>query len=313
MNDYSVHPQGICESTRIGAGTRIWAFAHVLPGAVVGKDCNLCDHTFIENDVVIGDRVTIKCGVQVWDGVRLEDDVFVGPNATFTNDNFPRSKQRPDAFLRTVVGRRASIGANATILPGVSIGQNAMVGAGAVVTHSVPPNAIVIGNPARIVGYVDSGHPVGAPPPSSRLPSDVPVRTTRVAGVTLHRLKVVKDMRGSLSVGEYSRDIPFVPKRYFLVFDVPSAEVRGEHAHYKCHQFLICAKGQIAVVADDGERREEFRLDSPEIGIHLPPMVWGVQYRYSADAVLLVFASDAYDPADYIRSYDDFLAARGHG
>lgn len=310
MIDYFVHPQGICESTRIGAGTRIWAFAHVLPGAVVGKDCNLCDHTFIENDVVIGDRVTIKCGVQVWDGVRLEDDVIVGPNATFTNDSFPRSKQRPEAFLRTSVGRRASIGANATILPGLSIGQNAMVGAGAVVTHSVPPNAIVVGNPARIVGYVDSGHSVGAAPASSRLPGDLSVRATRVAGVTLHRLKVVKDMRGSLSVGEYSRDIPFVPQRYFLVFDVPSAEVRGEHAHYKCHQFLICAKGQVAVVADDGERREEFRLDSPEIGVHLPPMVWGVQYRYSPDAVLLVFASEAYDPADYIRNYDDFLAAR---
>jgi UDP-2-acetamido-3-amino-2,3-dideoxy-glucuronate N-acetyltransferase len=313
MKDYFVHPQGICESTQIGAGTRIWAFAHVLPGAVVGKDCNLCDHTFIENDVVIGDRVTIKCGVQVWDGVRLEDDVIVGPNATFTNDNFPRSKQRPEAFLRTSVGRRASIGANATILPGLSIGQNAMVGAGAVVTHSVPPNAIVVGNPARIVGYVDSGHPVGAAPASSRLSGDASTRATRVAGVTLHRLKVVKDMRGSLSVGEYSRDIPFVPQRYFLVFDVPSAEVRGEHAHYKCHQFLICAKGQVAVVADDGERREEFRLDSPEIGVHLPPMVWGVQYRYSSDAVLLVFASEAYDPADYIRDYDDFLAARARG
>src|SRR3982750_833156 len=138
MADYMVHPNAICETTSVGAGTRIWAFAHILPGAKIGRDCNICDHTFIENQVVIGDRVTIKCGVQVWDGVRLEADVFVGPNATFTNDNFPRSKQRPAQFAKTVVSRGASIGANATILPGVSIGQNAMVGAGAVVTHNVP-------------------------------------------------------------------------------------------------------------------------------------------------------------------------------
>ena len=310
MSNYFVHPQGLCESTQIGSGTRVWAFAHVLPGAVVGRDCNLCDHTFIENDVVLGDRVTLKCGVQLWDGLRLEDDVFVGPNATFTNDHFPRSKQRPSQFLKTVVSRGASIGANATILPGVAIGQNAMVGAGAVVTHDVPANAIVVGNPARIVGYVDTGEAVQSTRILSTSAGGAQVQETRVAGVTLHRLKLVKDMRGSLSVGEYSRDIPFVPQRYFLVFDVPSAEVRGEHAHYKCHQFLVCAKGQVAVVADDGERREEYRLDSPDLGVYLPPMVWGIQYRYSADAVLLVFASEAYDANDYIRNYEEFLAAK---
>jgi len=308
VSDHFVHPQGICESKHVGSGTRIWAFAHVLPGAKLGRDCNICDHTFIENDVVVGDRVTVKCGVQLWDGVRLEDDVFVGPNATFTNDGFPRSKEHPDEFLQTVVRRRASIGANATILPGLVIGQNAMVGAGAVVTHDVPPNAIVVGNPARIVGYADTGKATRGAPASSSFPSQVLVHPTRVAGVTLHRLKLVKDMRGSLSVGEYSRDIPFTPQRYFLVFDVPSAEVRGEHAHYKCHQFLVCAKGEVAVVADDGQRREEYRLDSPDVGVYLPPMVWGIQYRYSADAVLLVFASDAYDAKDYIRNYEEFLA-----
>lgn len=311
MSDFFVHPQGICESQRIGAGTRIWAFAHVLPGAVVGRDCNICDHTFIENDVIVGDRVTIKCGVQLWDGVRLEDDVFVGPNATFTNDHFPRSKRKPAKFLETVVARSASVGANATILPGIVIGQNAMVGAGAVVTRNVPPNAIVTGNPARIVGYVDSGRTARPARAASSFGSNERVVKTSVEGVTLHRLKVATDMRGSLSVGEWGGDIPFQPKRYFLVFDVPSAEVRGEHAHRTCHQFLVCAKGRLAVVADDGARREEFRLDSSEIGVYLPPMVWGIQYRYSPDAVLLVFASELYDPADYIRSYDEFLATKG--
>jgi UDP-2-acetamido-3-amino-2,3-dideoxy-glucuronate N-acetyltransferase len=153
---FFAHPQALVESDRIGAGTRVWAFAHVLPGATIGAECNICDGVFVENDVTVGDRVTVKCGVQLWDGVTLEDDVFVGPNATFTNDLFPRSGQHPDAYARTLVRRGASIGANATILAGTTIGPNAMIGAGAVVTKSVPPNAIVVGNPARIVGYSNS-------------------------------------------------------------------------------------------------------------------------------------------------------------
>ena len=150
-----VHPTALCETRSIGSGTRIWAFAHVLPGAAIGKDCNICDGVFIENDVVIGDRVTVKCGVQLWDGLRLEDDVFVGPNATFTNDPFPRSRSYPAEFPRTVVRAGASIGANATILPGIEIGSGAMVGAGAVVTRDVPPRALVVGNPARFVRTLD--------------------------------------------------------------------------------------------------------------------------------------------------------------
>ncbi|MEP7205980.1 MAG: acyltransferase, partial [Casimicrobiaceae bacterium] len=167
-----LHPQALCESPDVGDGTRVWAFAHVLPGARIGRDCNICDHVFIENDVAVGDRVTVKCGVQLWDGITLEDDVFVGPNATFTNDPFPRSRQRPPAFLRTTVAHHASIGANATILPGITIGPHAMVGAGAVVMRSVPPHAIVVGNPARIVGYVDAGPP--APPASTPAQDLVP-------------------------------------------------------------------------------------------------------------------------------------------
>ena len=146
-----IHESAICESIHIGNGTRIWAFAHVLPQAVIGEDCNICDHVFVENDVVIGDRVTVKSGVQLWDGVRLANDVFVGPNATFTNDKNPRSKQKPPFFLVTNVEEGASIGANATILPGITIGRSALIGAGSVVTSDVPPYAIVIGNPARII------------------------------------------------------------------------------------------------------------------------------------------------------------------
>lgn len=148
------HPQALVESEHIGEGSRVWAFSHVLPEAVIGTDCNICDHVFIENDVVIGNRVTIKCGVQIWDGLRLEDDVMVGPNATFTNDLFPRSKQ-PFELRKTIVKHGASIGANATILCGITIGAGAMVGAGAVVTKDVPPLSVVVGNPAKIIRYIE--------------------------------------------------------------------------------------------------------------------------------------------------------------
>ncbi|RYD66614.1 MAG: isomerase, partial [Verrucomicrobiaceae bacterium] len=287
-----------------------WAFAHVLPGATIGSDCNICDGVFIENEVVVGDRVTVKCGVQLWDGVTLEDDVFVGPNATFTNDIFPRSKVYPEKFQPTRVGRGASIGANATILCGVTIGEKAMVGAGAVVTRSVPPNAIVTGNPARIVGYVDAkkqGTTGTADLPITPSAREVGVHQTAVRGVTLHTFPFIKDLRGNLTVGEFERTVPFTPKRYFMVLDVPSTEVRGEHAHKRCHQFLIAARGSVSVVADDGTHREEMRLSASNTGLYLPPMTWATQYKYSADAVLLVFASDYYEADDYIRTYSEFV------
>jgi len=155
MDDHFIHPDARCESDSIGAGTRIWAFAHVLPGARIGADCNICDGVFVEGEAIIGDRVTVKNGVQVWDGIHLGDDVFVGPNATFTNDPFPRSRSYDHDVPVTVVEDGASIGGNATILPGRRIGKKAMVGAGAVVTKDVPDFAIVVGNPARVVGAVD--------------------------------------------------------------------------------------------------------------------------------------------------------------
>ena len=304
--NYFVHPQGICESSQIGARTRIWAFAHVLPHARIGSDCNICDHVFVENDVVVGDRVTVKCGVQLWDGLRVEDDVFIGPNATFTNDKRPRSKAYPTKFLHTFIERGASIGANATILPGITIGQSSMVGAGAVVTRSVPPNAIIVGNPARIVGYTTNSTRRTVDITLSPATFPAPVNSTSVKGVTVHRLSEFSDMRGSLSVGEFANMIPFQPKRYFLVYAVPSIETRGEHAHRRCHQFLLCVSGSCRVLADDGIHREEFLLDTPYTGIHMPPMIWGTQYQYSKDAVLLVFASEPYDAADYIREYGEF-------
>jgi acetyltransferase-like isoleucine patch superfamily enzyme/dTDP-4-dehydrorhamnose 3,5-epimerase-like enzyme len=311
MADVFVHPRGLCESDEVGSGTRVWAFAHVLPGARIGVDCNICDGVFVEGKAIVGDRVTVKCGVQLWDGVELEDDVFVGPNATFTNDRMPRSRQWLDAYPRTVVREGASIGANATILPGLEIGQGAMIGAGAVVTRSVPPHAIVVGNPARISGYTESRDAEGPMPergPAASRDSDS--GTLGVGAVHVQRFKEVVDLRGSLTAAEMPDEaIPFAPARWFMVYDVPSREIRGEHAHRVCEQFLICVSGQVTVAVDDGRNRGEVVLDRPTMGIYVPPMVWASEYRYEDDAVLLVLASHPYDPDDYIRRYDDFLAA----
>ena len=150
-----IHPLADVQSNEIGEGTTVWQFAIILPKATIGKYCNINCHTFIENDVVIGDRVTIKSGVYIWDGLRIEDDVFIGPNATFVNDKYPRSKKYPDKFQGTKIEKGASIGANATLLGGINIGKFAMVGAGSVVTKNIEPFTLVYGNPARIVGKVD--------------------------------------------------------------------------------------------------------------------------------------------------------------
>ncbi len=299
------HPQSIVESQFIGDETKIWAFAHVLPGACIGRDCNICDHVFIENDVRIGDRVTIKCGVQVWDGITIENDVFIGPNVTLTNDLFPRSKQYPEKFSRTVIREGASIGANATILAGVIIGKDAMVGAGAVVTKDVPPHAVVIGNPARITSYATPSKTKESSICAPAARKTAPAST--VKSVTIYSLPLITDLRGSLVFAEYGQFLPFIPKRFFMVFNVPSKEIRGEHAHKKLHQFLVCVKGACSVVVDDGKNIEEIPLDSANIGIHIPPLVWSIQYKYTQDAVLLVLASEKYEAEDYIRNYDNYI------
>jgi len=156
VNPY-IHPLSDVQAKQIGEGTKIWQFCVVLAGARIGRDCNICSHCFVENEVVVGDRVTVKCGVQLWDGVTVADDVFIGANVTFTNDLYPRSKNPDWQKTRTQIERGASIGSNATILGGVTIGENALVGAGSVVTKSVPPNEIWAGNPARFIRAAQGG------------------------------------------------------------------------------------------------------------------------------------------------------------
>lgn len=240
-------------------------------------------------------------GVYLGPGVSVHKTARIEPYAVILG-------YHDNAQTGTIVEEHAEIGANATISPGITIGVRAQVRPGSVVTRSVPPLAIVEGNPAKIIGYIEtSEHRYTVQETTSRETLALGSHQTRVKGVTLHHFNMVPDLRGSLSVAEFENEFPFIPKRYFLVYDVPTAETRGEHAHLKCAQLLIAVKGSVCVIVDDGTQRDEIVLDRPQYGIYLPPMTWGIQYNYSSDAVLLVFASDIYDSQDYIREYTHFL------
>ncbi|MBR0666576.1 isomerase [Roseomonas hellenica] len=295
------HPNALCESKAIGSGTRIWAFAHILRGAVIGSDNNICDHVFIENDVVIGDRVTVKCGVQLWDGIRVEDDVFIGPNATFTNDLFPRSRVPRKAMPPTLIRRGASIGANATILPGVTVGVGAMVGAGTVITADVPANAVVVGNPARIIGYAGS-EVISS---QSELPAE--------ADWQIFTTQINTDSRGRLSAWSLASTLPFVPQRLYVIDGAPDGWARGGGAYVRSHQFLLATHGTLTVAMDNGRQRDMICLSSPDRGLYVPPGIWTLQFGHSADAALLVLASELYDPSERIADYDEFLRASRPG
>jgi hypothetical protein len=231
--------------------------------------------------------------------VVIEDGVSVGPGAVLSGTG-----ERP-----TVIRERTAVGAGATVTAGVEVGSGAVVRDGAVVTRSVPRQAIVAGNPAQITGYVASGSDTPLEPLRQTIDRDgaAEVVESTVAGVRLHRGTGVRDLRGSLVAAEAGRGLPFTPQRFFLVFDVPGAEVRGEHAHRTCHQFLVAVSGSVHVIVDDGRDRQEFVLDDNRLGLYIPPMIWGIQYRYSEDCRLLVLASHPYDADDYIRDYADFL------
>lgn len=205
----------------------------------------------------------------------------------------------------TLVGEDVVVGENATISAGIRIGQGAIVEPGSVVTVNVPPHAIVQGNPAAVVGYTQRIARVAGTDAGS---AAIPVNGGLGVGqASLVEIPVHADLRGSLAAVDFQDRIPFVPRRQFVVFGVPSAEVRGEHAHRDCHQLLICLSGSCQAIVDNGINAVEVTLDSPRVALYMPPMIWGTQYRYSSDAVLSVLASHSYDPEDYIRDYGLFL------
>ena len=244
-------------------------------------------------------NLSIDCIIP--DSAQIAEGVTIGPRVVLAGDGI-------------VLRQNARLDAAAVIGADVMIGQGAWVRAGAVVLRSVPPNAIVEGNPAQVVGYLDGEDSRRKPDPKHidiHALGDLPRPSKVDLGVgnsALFLMRRITDARGSLTVGEVPTEVPFSPARCFVVFDVPSMELRGEHAHKQCQQFLICLHGSCRVLLDDGQHRCEVTLERPDMGVFMPEMIWGTQYRYSHDAVLLVFASRTYEAEDYLRTYDDFLA-----
>jgi len=288
--------------------------ARIHDGASVAASAVLGDFVVAYAGAEVGEHCRVRGYTQLWPGVRLEAGAELGPGVTLEAPADPSNAGHANnaGNAGIVIGPDARIGAGALICDGVRLGQGAVVAAGAVVAQNVPPYAIVSGSPARITDYVQnaSGAPALDWHQRAAFPDQPSVVPLGVGGVTLHRFKFLQDPRGDLSVGEFEKEIPFLPKRYFLVLNVPSDKTRGEHAHRACHQFLVCVKGSCAVVVDDLQQRCEVQLDSPDVGVYLPPMTWGIQYKYSSDAVLLVFASHYYEAGDYIRDYDEFVAEK---
>ncbi len=310
--EYLKHPHSLIESKNIGKKTQIGPFCHIFPEARIGEQCTICNNVIIENNVTIGNRVTIKDGVHLCKNVEIEDDVYIGPNATFSESISPTENLRNSFKTQKnargiIIRKKANIGANATIYSNIEVGENSVVEAGAVVSRNVPSNAIVSGNPAIIIGYINYNK-IEKTATELMPPTDIgEIKYSKVKGVKVIRLPTIKDLRGNLSFAEYGQYLPFIPKRYFLVYDVDTKEVRGEHAHKTLHQFLVCVNGSCAIVVDDGLNREEVLLNSLDIGLYIPPKIWAVQYKYSADGILLVLASDVYKPNDYIRNYNEFI------
>lgn len=257
----------------------------------------------IGDDVDAADGVVFAPAAQVW-AATIGRGTVIGAAAVVGAPDVNASS--PKARVR--IAEDVDVGANATIAPGVTVGRGAIIRPGAAVLRNVPPWAIAEGNPARVVGYVEAlaTGPTAAPPDARDL----------VGGARFVELRAFADMRGSLVVADFVQDdLPFVPARVFWTFDIPSPEVRGEHAHRTTEELIICVAGQCSVVLDDGRgHRTEVLLDRPDRALYVPTMVWASEYRFSPGSVELVLASEAYNEASYIRDYDEFLsAAKGQG
>ena len=273
-------------------GTDIVSGISADPGAVVpadfvhGAGCSVGGHAFIGSGCV------------------AEDNVRIGARATVL-----APEPSPDDLVqRLLIQSGATIGASAVVCGANIIGRGARIEPGAVVTSDVPPHAVVAGNPAHVTGYVSAaaGGTPGRPIEMVHAPNEVGA-VVLPNGASVIRFPEVADLRGQLTFGEVDGQLPFAVDRFFLVYGVESQELRGEHAHRSCHQLIIATTGAVSVLTDNGSELIEVRIDEPNIGVYLPPMVWGVQFRHTADAVLMVLASDRYDADDYIRDYDEFI------
>jgi UDP-2-acetamido-3-amino-2,3-dideoxy-glucuronate N-acetyltransferase len=244
----------------------------------------------IDEAAIIDPTATVGPG-SILDGeVVVEGGARIGPSAVLS----------APPGTRLVVGRESVVGARATVEGAVTIGRYARVEAGTVLLNDVPARAIVGGAPPRITGYV------GTTTASTATATVAMGDLGAVRGARLVALPEIRDVRGALSFGEVGQHLPFTPQRLFVQYAVPSREARGEHAHRDLHQFLLCVHGSVRALVDDGVHRAEVVLDRPSVGLHVPPMVWGGQFAYEPNSVLVVLASAPYDAADYIRDYGEF-------
>lgn len=300
MKPPQIDSSASCGTDSIGTDCQIGSYTLIAATASLGTGVTIGSSVTVPDGVVLEDGVVIEDGARLCPGVVIEADARIGANAVFLPQPGPGSGLAP-----TRVRRGARVGSRAILHPGLTIGQHAVIGEGAVISQDVPAQATVPGR--------DPVEPSAAGWSPERLVAGSPVRPevfpSAVRGVQTYRLPVIIDPRGNLSVAEFGRHLPFLPKRFFMTFEVPGEHLRGEHAHRECDQFLLCVKGACSVAVDDGNRREEYRLDHPVFGIRIPPMVWATEYDHSPDSVLVVFASHYYDPEDYIRDYDEFLLA----
>jgi carbonic anhydrase/acetyltransferase-like protein (isoleucine patch superfamily) len=260
------------------AAVGIHQLADVSEGASVDPEASVEAHAFVGS------------------GCLVARDAVIGVRATLLD---------ADPGAPTRIEHGATIGAGSVINAGVTIGSRAVVRAGTVIDSDVPPGAIVEGNPAAVVGYSGVDPFEGArfiTPPSK------PGESIDFAGCSVIRLPQVIDLRGALTYGEVGQYLPFEPQRFFVVYDVPSAQIRGSHAHRQLHEWIVVVKGSVTVTADDGTDRAQVLLDDPTLALHLRPMTWTTQYAYSEGAVLVVLCSHKYEDADYIRDYDDYVS-----
>lgn len=289
----TIHPAAVIETGVVPAGTVVGAFSRIGAEVEIAAPCFIGEHVFLSGVIRLAASAEIGPHAFLRGPIMIERGARVGARCCI----------HAEPGEPITLGEEADICANATIWPGVSVGKRARIEPGSVVTQNVPAMAVVAGNPAQIVRYC--GAPSGPPEIHSAALADI--TETSIRGVTLRRLPLHEDLRGNLSFGEAQRHVPFPIRRYFLTFGVSSEQVRGEHAHRSLEQFLLCVHGRVHIAADDGTKQADFLLDRPDIGVHIPPMIWSVQYRFSADAVLLGLCSEHYNADDYIRDYAQFL------
>jgi acetyltransferase-like isoleucine patch superfamily enzyme/dTDP-4-dehydrorhamnose 3,5-epimerase-like enzyme len=298
----TVQPSALCESSSVGAGTAIGAFARIAPTATIGADTVIRENVVIEAGARVGSRVTIGAGSWIGPDAVVEDDVVLAANVTVLGIG----EDGVSPGTPTIVRRGASIKAGSTIMDSITVGRGAVVEAGSVVLWPVPPFSVVAGNPAWTQRYLEAENLGRA---EHMLLRGTGVSTLGVGASHVCRFPEFIDVRGGLTVSDLSDEyVPFEPVRFFTVYAAPSGSARGDHAHRRCHQFIMCVAGSVWVSVDDGEKRKELVLDSPTLGVYVPPMVWASQFRFQPDSVVMVFASLPYDPAEYIRDYEQFLA-----